>query len=133
MPSLFPELLNYQYFAITLIRVAAALAFLYMAYRYAFERGEIERARFWPVVHIPAWLTLFGSFVVFVVAVLLFIGLYTQAAAIVGMVLSLKDVVFANKYPRIMPLSAGAGVLLFVMCLSLLLSGAGAFAFDLPL
>lgn len=133
MLSLFPNLLSYQFFAITLIRLAAALAILYMSYRYAFERGEIERASFWPVGHIPRWLTLVGSCIVFIVGILLVIGLYTQAAAIAGMILALKDLVFVHKYPRIMPLSAGASALLFVMCLALLLSGAGAFAVDLPL
>lgn len=133
MLSLFPDLLSYQFPAITLIRVAAAIAILYMSYRYAFERRDIQRASFWPVGHIPTWLTLFGSLVVFATGVLLLIGLYTQAAAIVGMILALKDLVFARRYPNIMPLSAGAAALLFVICLSLLFLGAGAYAFDLPL
>ena len=133
MPSLFPELLNYQFFAITLIRVAAALALLYAAYRFAVTRDEIQRTNVVVAGHIPQWLSLFGALVVFCAAVLMFIGLYTQAAAIVGMIIGLKNMFFARKYPHIMPLSAGAGALLFLMSLSLLLSGAGAFAFDLPI
>jgi len=59
--------------------------------------------------------------------------LYTQGAAIVGMIIGLKLTIFARRYPDVIPLSAGAGALLFVICLSLLFFGAGAFAFDLPL
>jgi len=133
MPSLFPYLLNYQFFATTLIRVAAALALFYASYHYAITRDEIKRTKVVIAGHIPQWLSLFGALVIFVAAVLLFVGLYTQAAAIVGMIIGLKHMTFARRYPAIMPLSAIAGALLFIMCLSLLLSGAGAFAFDLPL
>lgn len=133
MLSLFPSLLSYQFFAITLIRVAASLALLYVAYRYARERGEIARTRLPLVGHVPEWLTLLGALVVLCCGVLMLVGLYTQAAAIVGMIVALKLVAFARKYPHLVPLSAGAGALLFIMCLSLLFFGAGAFAFDLPL
>lgn len=133
MLSLFPSLLGYQFFAITLIRIAAGFTLLYVSYRFAFERDEIARTQ-WPLVgRIPQWLTLFGALVVFAAAVFLLIGLFTQAAAIVGIMIALKDVVFARRYPRTMPLSTAAAALLFVICFSLLFFGAGAFGFDLPL
>ena len=133
MLSLFPGLLYLAPLATTLVRVAAGLSLLYMAYQFVLLRGEIARTKVVLVGHVPQWLTLFGALVIFVAGILLCVGLYTQAAAIVGMIVGLKHVIFARKYPHIMPLSAGAGALLFVICLSLLFSGAGAFAFDLPL
>ena len=133
MLSLFPSLLYLAPLSTTMLRMAAGLALLYMAYRYTYERKEIDRARFWPIGHVPQWLTFLGSFVVFVTGLFVLIGLYTQAAAMVGMIIALKNVVFVRYYPKLMPLSAIAAALLFVICLSLLFSGAGAFAFDLPI
>src|ERR1700744_1954770 len=133
MLSLFPSLLSYQFLAITLIRVASGLVLLYMSYRYAMLRGDISRTKLPLVGHLPEAVTLFGALVIFAAGVLLVIGLFTQAATIVGMLIALKHVIFAKRYPHIMPISAGMGALLFVMCLSLLFFGAGAFAFDLPL
>lgn len=133
MLSLFPGLLSYQFFAITIIRVAAGLVLLYCAYRFAAERGRIASTNVAIVGHVPQWFSLLGSFVACVAGILLVVGLYTQAAAIVGILVGLKDAAFARRYPHLMPLSAAAGALLFVICLSLLFSGAGAFAFDMPL
>lgn len=133
MVSLFPSLLSYQFFAITLLRVYAGLVLLYMAYEFARERGEIDRVNDWPIVgHIPEWLTMFGSFVLLVAGVLLVVGLYTQAAAIIGMLIGFKHVLFARRYPAVLPISAGTGAFLFIVCLALLAMGAGAFGFDLP-
>ena len=133
MLSVFPFLLSYQFFAIALLRVAAGLTLLYVAYHYATERGDIARARFPLVGHIPQWLALFGAFVVFCASVLMLIGLFTQVAVIVSMIVALKDTIFAHRYPAIMPLSAVAAALLLVICLSLHFLGACAFAFDQPI
>jgi hypothetical protein len=133
MLSLFPGLLYLAPLATTLIRVAAGLTLLYVAYDLTVARGEIASTKFLVVGRIPQWFVLFGALVIFVAAVLLVIGLYTQAAAIVGILFGLKDMIFARKYRNVMPLAASTGALLFIMSLSLLFSGAGAFAFDLPL
>lgn len=133
MLALFPSLLSYQFFAIAIIRIAAALTLLYVAYRFSGEREEIARTKLPLVGHMPNWLSLLGSLVICAAGVLLIVGLYTQAAAIIGIIVGLKHAFFARKYPHLMPISAAAGILLFVMCLALLFLGAGALAFDLPL
>lgn len=133
MLSLFPGLLYLAPLATALIRVAAGLTLLYVAYDLMAARGEIASTKFIIAGRVPQWLVLFGALVIFVASVLLIIGLYTQAAAIIGILFGLKDMVFARKYPNVMPLAAGTGALLFIMSVSLLLSGAGAFAFDLSL
>jgi hypothetical protein len=79
------------------------------------------------------WLVWLYALVSFGTAGLLFVGLWTQAAAIVGILLSLKHGLAPRKYSAIIPLSRAAFLLLFVICLSLLVTGAGALAFDLPL
>ncbi|MDR3570745.1 MAG: hypothetical protein P4L81_00900 [Candidatus Pacebacteria bacterium] len=131
--SLFPGLLYLAPLATTLVRVAAGCTLLYMAYRYMVERDDLERAKFWPVGHIPEWLTILGSAILFISGLMLVIGLYTQGVAIVGMLIALKHVIFARRYPKYMAISGTAAALLFVICFSLLLSGAGAWGVDLPL
>ncbi len=132
MLSLFPGLLYLAPLATALIRIAAGLTLLHLSYEFIRTREHIAHTKVMGI-HVPQWLTLFGALVIFIAGVLLAIGLYTQAIAIVGMLVGLKHAVFARRYPGIMPISAGMGLLLFIICLSLLFSGAGAFAFDLPL
>lgn len=65
------------------------------------------------------------SAVSLIAGMLVFVGLFTQPAALVLAVISLARV--RDKDDRLLYL------LLFAMALSLLFSGAGFFAFDLPL
>ena len=133
MLSLFPGLLFLAPLATMLLRVFAGLFFVYVAYRMVVTRGEITNARVIIVGHIRDWMVWVSAFVTFVVGILLIIGAWTQAAAIVGMLISFKHLLGVRSYRAILPLSGGTYVLLFILCLSLLFSGAGAFAFDLPL
>ncbi len=63
----------------------------------------------------------------------LFFGIYTQLAAIFGAIVTVKLIVYKNLYPAFVPLTRISSALLLVICISLILTGAGAFAFDLPL
>ena len=76
---------------------------------------------------------MFASVVELAIAAFLVIGLYTQAAAIVGAIAALKDLLLQKRYPGYFPLTYSAATLLLAICLSLALSGPGAFSFDLPL
>jgi uncharacterized membrane protein YphA (DoxX/SURF4 family) len=70
-----------------------------------------------------------------VVAVSLLFGAWTQIAAIVVMILSLKSLIIRSKLKSLAPLSHAAYLLLISMALSLLLTGAGlpSLSVDLPL
>jgi len=114
MLSLFPELLFLAPLSALVIRVAAALAFGYAATAHVRTQNLSMRAI---------------GIIEGVCAALLFFGGYTQAAAIIGIVL-LLIYIFAPAY-RTLPLTTN--LLLVVLCLSLLVTGAGPFAFDLPL
>ncbi|HTR18511.1 MAG TPA: hypothetical protein VMH91_00840 [Candidatus Paceibacterota bacterium] len=133
MLLLFPHLLDYQFFVPTLLRAVAGLFFAYIAFRMLVTRAEITEAEVIIVGHIRMWMVWISAFVTLLVGVLLFVGLWTQGAAIVGMLITLKHGLGVKKYSAILPLSGGAYILLFVICTSLLFSGAGAVAFDLPL
>ncbi|HEV3245504.1 MAG TPA: hypothetical protein VG102_04045 [Candidatus Paceibacterota bacterium] len=133
MLSLFPGLLFLAPLATAMLRVAAGLTFIYIAYRMVVARDEISRARVIIVGHIRGWMVWTSALVTLAVGILLCIGLWTQGAAIVGMLIALKHGLGVRSYSSILPLSGVAYFLLFVICLSLLFSGAGAFSIDLPL
>lgn len=117
MLSLFPELLFLSPFAAFLIRIAAAIVFGNIAYHHV-TRDE------------RAWVKLLGG-VEAVVAAMFFVGFLTQLAALVGLVL-LGTVLYLGWLSRPATRET-AWWLMLVMCISLLVLGAGPFAFDLPL
>jgi uncharacterized membrane protein YphA (DoxX/SURF4 family) len=133
MLSLFPGVLFLAPLATTFIRVAAGLMFIYIAWRMVSTRDEISKTKVIIVGHVRPWVVWLSATVTFVVGVLLVIGLWTQAAALVGMFIALKHGLGVRNYSDILPLAASGYILLFVICLALFFSGAGAFAFDLPL
>ena len=131
--SVFPGLFFLAPFSATLLRIAAAYAFLYIANDLVQRRHAMILERF-PIVGNPRpWMVWKSATIATIVGCMLAVGLYTQVAAIVGMIISLKCIVFARSHASVMPLSRGTAVLLFIICTSLLFTGAGAVAFDLPL
>lgn len=114
MLSLFPELLFLSPFAAFLIRIALAVLFGYSAWN-----------------RIRSGAPLFKTFGVIdgILAIALFLGFSTQLAAVVGLVCTAAWLVKPdwNPYPK------STAALALVMCVSLLVLGAGPFAFDLPL
>ncbi len=118
MLSLFPELLFLAPLSAVLIRMAAAFTFGYIATKRLSAPSLIRG------LGIVEGLT----------AALLFVGLYTQAAAILGLILALVHL----SVPRFRVLPTSTILLIAVMCASLLVTGPGPFtlsigAFVLPL
>jgi uncharacterized membrane protein YphA (DoxX/SURF4 family) len=128
----FPELLVFSFFAPTLLRVTAAIIFGYLAYRHFERRDAIAQTRF-PIVGQGAWIAWVAIIIEVVVAVALLLGYDTQYAAILGALGALKQWVWRGKFSSYFFLTRSASFMLLVICLSLLITGAGAFAFDLPL
>ncbi len=132
MLNTFPDLLSLGFFAPTLLRVAVALAFLFGAYIQYQRINELSQIRF-PIIGWGArwiWLSIIAHAAI---GLMLLFGYYTQIAAILGALGSIKGLVYAKKYPRVFALCRLDYLFVLVICLSLLVSGAGAFAFDLPL
>ena len=115
MLSLFPQLFFLAPFSASLIRLAVAAVFMYTAWVH-WNRQDLRLARG-------------KSIVEGLCAIALVLGYYVQAAAIVSLVISIMWV--ASPIRRPLPFSAI--LLTMVMCLSLLVTGAGLLAFDLPL
>src|SRR4051812_20043553 len=133
MLNIFPHLLSLTFFAPVPLRLAAAAAFAYAAYMQWIDRAELAEAQYPVIGRGGAWSI--WCFIVFeaATALLLALGLLTQAAAILGILISIKYFIWYSRYPRLMVLARPTSALLFVICVSLLITGAGAYAFDIPL
>ncbi|MFA7309892.1 MAG: hypothetical protein WC050_03205 [Candidatus Paceibacterota bacterium] len=114
MLSLFPQILFLAPFSALLIRIALAVLFAAAAWRHASHDAALTRS--WGVVEA-------------IIAAALFVGAWTQAFALLGGVLILVGMYF----PRVHIHNRTVASLALVLCLSLLVTGAGALAFDLPL
>ena len=131
MLNVFPGLLL-PFLAPLLLRVGAAIVFAAVAYIQWQRRDEISKTDL-PVIGRSSWWVWTSAIAHLAVAALLLLGSYTQAAALLGALLSVKHAFWSHRYPRVFPLGRAAGLLLLLISLSLVLSGAGAFAQDLPL
>ena len=114
MLSIFPEILFLAPFAATLLRLALAALFTYAAWKHIERTDTASR-----VLGGVEILTAFS----------LFLGLWTQPGALLGTII--VAIWLFQKSARVTTLSTI--LLALPMCLSLLILGAGALAFDLPL
>lgn len=114
MLSLFPEILFLAPFSALFIRIAIALTLGFAAWQHVASRDMTVRSL---------------SFFEAILAAALIVGAWTQASAILALVLLALQLMIA----RLKVFATGTIVLALVMCVSLLVTGAGALAFDLPL
>ena len=113
--TIFPELLNYSFFAPTFLRLAAGVLILFAG----LERRNKEYK---------------GLSVVYIItSILIITGLYTQVAVLAGIVLIKFEYYMARKSGSLTREKTALTIIMIVILLSLLLTGPGAFAFDLPL
>ena len=129
----FPDLLVYGIFAPTLIRVALGAALLYMGVEHYRSRKVVTGLLSPLMGRAAAGIALLLAVSDVVVGALLVVGAWTQIAALFAILFSGKSLLIRKSLHAILPLSRGTYALLVGMGLSLLLSGAGGFAFDLPL
>lgn len=130
----FPELLVFSFFAPTILRLAAAGVFLYVVYMQYQERESFSKIPFPYIGNRFGTQIMWLTFAVeLVIAAMLIAGYYTQIAALLGIITVAKYLYYGRRWPTFAPLSRGTCALLLVILATLLLSGAGAFAYDLPL
>ena len=132
MLSIFPQILFLSPLSATLLRIAIAITFAYIAWRQYQNRTALSQVRF-PVVGGGMWVVWFAAVVEVVLALFILFGLFTQIAAILTAIASLKFLYWSGKASSFSPISRGTALLLFVISLSLIVTGAGLFTFDLPL
>ncbi|MDO8562031.1 MAG: hypothetical protein Q7S05_04380 [bacterium] len=114
MLSVFPDILFLAPLSASLIRIALGLVLAYAAWKH-FSQAE-NFSRFLAVVE-------------FLSAIAVTLGARTQVGALVGVAIIS---IWLSRAP-LRPVALGTALLALVMCLSLLVTGGGAFAFDLPL
>lgn len=135
MLNTFPELLNYSILAPTLIRfvlgfvlITVGLEILKPSKRYLFSAYFSSRS--YPLADLLPWK--FG--IIQIILGLFFIfGFFTQIASLITLYILFWLLLIENREEKILPHTSTFYLIMFVMALSLLLTGAGAFAVDLPL
>jgi len=136
MLNVFPSLLTYTFFAPTLLRLGVALILLWSAWQALRHRHRRAALPFHIFENAP-WIPYVAALAEAALAAMFIAGWYTQIAALLGIAGALKYAIYRRWWPSALevyfPISPGAAFLMFVICLSLLISGAGAVAFDLPL
>ena len=129
----FPDLLSLIFFAPFLLRVGlGTLLFLFGFIRLS-GRRHVYLKRFrerWPESGEVLLFSLGG--VEIVVGLLFIVGFYTQIAALISMAMALM-LLFTRNTRMVSGNNKPMYFLIFIVSLSLLISGAGAFAFDIPL
>lgn len=137
MLTLFPSLLSYQFFVPAALRIAVALAFGYQLIgHFKHKHGvaaELEQNFKWIGGKLANSLALLLILVEAAVGILLFVGAWTQLVALLSALGFIKMAYFNDKLPTYAPLPRSTYLLLALISLSLVILGAGAIAFDLPL
>lgn len=130
----FPDLLTYSLIAPFILRVVAG--FIFVDLGILVFKNEKER---WiaslSALKVPNPQTAVKIFGVIEMlgGIMLILGLYTQVAALILALFTFAESYIEYKEPEVLKRNIVFYILLFAIVLSLLLSGAGSFAFDLPL
>lgn len=116
MPSLFPELFNFSFIAPFVLRIALGVPLI------KHGLGKIIAKEKTPQ-------RILGG-IVFLSGILLVVGLFTQAAAMaVALIIIVNSIILKGRHPR----SWTERLVKLAIAVSLILTGPGIFAFDLPL
>ena len=130
----FPDLLALAFFAPFFVRLGTGIVFLSFAFAHAKNRTALETSikRHFEFLTFAPWLLIGAEGLI---AIALIAGFYTQVAALVGIILCIKLPFVARWYKQeaFAPHDRLLYILLGLASLSLMVSGAGAFAIDLPL
>lgn len=134
MLNVFPDLLTFSFFAPFLLRVALGVIFFDFG-RHTLGKGKAQHGALFEALGLrqgTRYATALGTLEV-IIALMFLAGVYTQIAALVALILSLAAYYLKGKHGAHIEHRRHLFFLTAIIALSLLLSGAGAIAFDLPL
>ena len=120
--SIFPSLLSWNQLAPFLIRITVGITLAYFGYQKTRNKGQSSGSNSFTY-----------GIVEIVIAAFLIVGLYTQLAALVNALILIIKLAAKAKGKALLTDGINYYILLLVMCLSLLVTGAGMFSLDLPL
>lgn len=115
--------------AYTMLRVCVGFIFLRLGVKRVRNRATISV----PFSHTPSFILLSIGIVEIGTGIFFLIGAYTQIAALVALALLAIQLLWPVRFGHSHAGSRMFLVLLFVTSLSLFITGAGAFGFDLPI
>jgi uncharacterized membrane protein YphA (DoxX/SURF4 family) len=130
----FPDLLTYSLLAPFLLRIVAGLIFIDLG-TLAFRGEKMSWQNSLIKLRIPKpnlAVKIFGAIEI-AGGIMLILGFYTQIAALVLALFTFAETYVEYKDPTILKRNFVFYLMLLIILLSLLFSGAGAFAIDLPL
>lgn len=127
-PIQFLALLAYM-----LLRIFVGSIFLYFGVSHIQRRNEIVHALSFPLFGHNLFLVWYFALYELLIGAMFFFGFYTQIAALLAVILCIKMLIFYNRFTSTYIPSKIFYVLLLGASLSLFITGAGAFAFDLPI
>lgn len=137
MLNTFPNLLFLGLLSPFLIRIAVGVIFIYIGYSYLFKDRDVVveqlKKRWQKSTSYFIW---FGGVFEIITGIFLIAGFLTQIASIVGILIALDALfvkIFYKDLDKVAKYNKLFYILLFTASLSLLFSGAGVFAIDLPL
>lgn len=130
----FPELLTFGIVAPAFIRLAIAVFFINFGWDKLTKEREHKLTFFESIGLKPAgvYVTLLGILQI-IIGLTLIVGIFTQIAAILAAVILLVSFIIKKRHPEMLFTPSSVYALLFIMAISLLLTGAGIPAIDLPL
>ena len=120
MLSLFPSLLSYQRLAPFILRVVLGVIFIYWEYRTFRNSSSTLNAKAVAIIEM-------------IVGIFLVIGLWTQAAALVASIDLIIRLIERIQKRAFLNEGINYYLIMLAIAISLLVTGAGFVAFDLPL
>ena len=120
MLSIFPSLLSWEQISPTLLRIVLGVIFIFWAYK-AYKREKSD----------PRQKAL--GIIEGVAGILLFIGLWTQLAALYAIIDLAVRLIERIRNKAFLTDGVNYYLILLVIAICLLVSGAGVFGFDMPL
>ncbi len=133
MINAFGDLLSYSAFSPLILRVALGLFFIYFSIK-KFKNTEQASGFFESINFKPGkFFSVVFALLEGVGGLLLVIGLWTQIVVLIFAAILLGTLFIKWRAPEKLPGSIGYYFLLFIIAISLIFTGAGFLAFDLPL
>ena len=134
MLSIFPFLLTYQLVAPLILRLTLGAIFVDFGWA-KLGRQKTEKVAFFETIGLKPGITYVWLIALIEIAtgLLLIAGFLTQIVALIAGIIMIISIVLKKKYPTSFESSSCFLIVCMVIALSLLLTGPGFFAFDLPL
>ena len=120
-------------FAYFVLRVITGLSILWLGYKHFQHREELGKILVLPIFPFGKISISILIIMEIIIGTLLTIGLFTQAGAILLMLLALKMLILRKHFDHSTLPNRLTYLLFFAIGFSLFITGAGVFAFDLPI